>query len=349
MKIGILQNSDPNVSKGWIQSCEKEGLKYTIIDLTKNDWLSVINSTSFSFFVVRPFAFIEAEKTLMDERLYIISKVLNKMIYPSYEELLIHENKRLLSYFLKANNLPHPQTNVFYTVKEASNFLKSKSLPIVAKTSIGASGTGVIVLRDMTQANNYIKNAFSSQGIKRRFGPNRNTGTYENWLKKAYHNPKLLIKKLKFYKSIYKHGQRDFVIFQDFIQHDFEWRIVKIGDSYFGHKKIKEGDKASGTKGINYEVPPIKLFEFAKSICEKHNFSSMALDLFEDRSGDYLINELQTIFGHVQEYILEKNGKRGRYVNTNGTWEFEEGEFNLFESYHLRLLDAISKYEKAKH
>ena len=64
--------------------------------------------------------------------------------------------------------------------------------------------------------------------------------------------------------------QKGFIILQKYIPHDFEWRVVKIGDSYFGHQKIKQGDKASGTKGIDYTAPPLQLLDFARDISNKH-------------------------------------------------------------------------------
>ena len=52
-----------------------------------------------------------------------------------------------------------------------------------------------------------------------------------------------------------------------YIPHDFEWRCVRIGDSYFAHRKRKLGDKASGTKGIDYVNPPESLLDFTRDLC----------------------------------------------------------------------------------
>jgi len=55
-----------------------------------------------------------------------------------------------------------------------------------------------------------------------------------------------------------------------------------------------------------------------------------------------LINELQAIFGHVQSYICEKNGKPGRLIYKKNKWQFEEGVFNSNLSYDLRIENAIA-------
>jgi hypothetical protein len=72
----------------------------------------------------------------------------------------------------------------------------------------------------------------------------------------------------------------------------------------------------------------------------------MAVDLFEDGSGGYVVNELQTIFGHVQDHIMEVDGKPGRYIHQNNQWVFEPGDFNTNESFDLRLKTAIELYEE---
>jgi hypothetical protein len=142
--------------------------------------------------------------------------------------------------------------------------------------------------------------------------------------------------------------QKDYIILQEFVQHSFEWRIVRIGDSYFGHQKVKVGEKASGTKGIDYISPPNELLDFVKDICLRYNFNSMAIDLFEVGKGGYLINEMQCIFGHVQAYICEHNGSPGRFLFKDDKWVFEAGLFNTNLSYDLRLGNVISLLSSTK-
>ena len=74
---------------------------------------------------------------------------LKKPIYPSFEETYIYENKRLLSYWLDINKIPHPKTRVFVKkddVKQYLNNLSTKDFPLVLKSSIGAASTGVKIL-----------------------------------------------------------------------------------------------------------------------------------------------------------------------------------------------------------
>jgi glutathione synthase/RimK-type ligase-like ATP-grasp enzyme len=346
MLIGILSNEDPQSSVKWQLACDKADIPYRVIDLTANTWLDAITHEAFDFFLLKPPGLLERFKILYDERVYIINKVLLKTTFPSYEEIVIYENKKMLAYFLESTGIPHPKTYVMYRKDEVIELIKKVTLPLVGKSSIGASGSGVIILNSKSKIVNYINKSFSGRGIKRRFGPNQVTGTPKNWMYKALKSPQYFVKKIKEYVSIYKDGQKGYVILQEYISHEFEWRVVRIGDSYFAHKKVKYKDKASGSKGIDYVNPPLVLLDFVRDICVRHGFNFMAIDLFEDTKGKYLVNELQTIFGHVQDFIMSVDGIPGRYVFINSQWIFEPGSFNNNESYDLRLKTAVELYER---
>jgi glutathione synthase/RimK-type ligase-like ATP-grasp enzyme len=336
-KFAILKNEMDHSHVRWQTACETFAVDYKIIDLIRNQWLDFVNGDRVDCFLACPAGLTSRFKQLYDERLNIISKVLGLNVFPAYEAVVLHENKRFLSDWLKANRLPHPRTDVFYYKEEALGFTRTARYPIVAKTVLGASGSGVKVLRDVRSAEAYINRAFSGKGISPRVGPNLKMGNLWGRLKRVVRDPAHLNRRLGVYKSVFQDPQRGFVLFQEYVPHEFEWRAVRIGNSYFAHKKIKVGDKCSGTKGIDYVDPPKKLLNFVKNVCENHHFDNMAVDLFDDGEGGYLINEMQTMFGHVQEHILEVNGRPGRYLFKNNRWIFEEGLFNANESYDLRL------------
>jgi glutathione synthase/RimK-type ligase-like ATP-grasp enzyme len=309
--------------------------------------LEEVQKGTYDCFLACPSYLTSHYKTLYDERIHILHKVLGQRVFPGYDAIMLHENKRLLAYWLQANNLPHPETHIFYSKDEAEAFAARAELPIVVKSNIGASGKGVKIFKNRRAAFVYINKVFSKKGVRQKIGPNLKMGDTWRRLKNFIKNAEHRKSRLREYKSIYKDPQRYFVIFQEYVPHDYEWRVVRIGESYFGHQKTKVGDKASGTKGIDYIEPPEKLLNFVKDLCEKYGFYSMAVDLFEGGDSGYLINELQTVFGHVQAFILERDGKPGRYRFSNNKWEFEEGMYNTNLSYDLRLETAIRLLESA--
>ena len=341
MKLSILKNEFDEHHKHWEEACLKFNYDYEIIDITKNSWFEKVLNSKSDGFLICPSSRQEYYKKLYDERLYIIDKVMKRFCYPSYDEVVIHENKKFFSYWLKAQNIPSPKTSVFYDKREAFAFINLENFPIVAKINIGAGGKGVKIFREKLAIKSYVDDAFS-KGIKQEWGPNFKMGNWRNRIKKIINNPSRVKKRIEVYKKVYNEIQKNFVIFQEYIPHKYEWRIVKIGDSYFGHQKILDGEKASGTKGIEYAIPPDKYLDFVKDICKRFNFNSMAIDMFEDGKGGLLVNEMQTVFGHIQEYICEKDGKAGRFLFKDGKWLFEEGIFNTNLSYDLRLKNVVS-------
>lgn len=341
MKFAILKNEFDEGYLNWEKACQKYNCEYQTIDLVSSEWLEIIKTGEFDGFLACPPGREEIYKKLYDERIYILDKVMHKFVYPSYDEISIHENKKYFSYWLQANDLPHPQTWVFYHKSEALNFAENAELPAIGKMNIGASGKGVKIFRDREKIKEYVNEAFN-KGLRQNWGPNLKMGGYSGRIMKIIKDPARILRKLKIYQKNYNATQKDFVLFQEYVPHDFEWRVIKIGDSYFGHQKVKQGDKASGTKGIAYIAPDEKLLDFVSELCRKFEFNCMAVDMFEDGKKGYLINEMQCIFGHVQEYVCEKDGQPGRFVKENDTWKFETGSFNTNLSYDLRIENVLS-------
>ena len=347
IKAIILSNEMKDDHLPWQKACEeyKDQLEYRVVDLTKNAWLDDIQSNSFDILLAKPGGFTSPFKQLYDERIYILNKVLGYSIFPSSDEIFIYENKRFLSFWLKANRIPHPRTDVFYNQKEASEYLEKQVFPLVGKVNIGASGSGVFILKTRNEAVKYLNRTFSGRGAPKRVGPNLGKGGI---FKRGLHyifNPFETFKKLNLYKTIGLDRQIGFVIFQEYIPHDFEWRIVRIGDSFFAHKKLKIGEKASGTLLKEYENPPFPLLDFVKDITDKNKLYSQAVDVFESVKG-YLVNEMQCIFGQSDPFQMLVNDVPGRYLFINNNWIFEGGSFTENACYNLRIAFVIKALSK---
>lgn len=333
----------------WCTALNKQQeVKYQIIDLTKNDWLNRVKEKKIDYIITRPPWLSSKIKKLFDERIFLIDTILKIPIYPTPSEIYIYEDKQFLYSWLEANNLPHPKTDIFYSEKEAIDFINRTDFPIVTKTSIGASGRGIKLVHTIKEAVEYIKETFSTKGTRKKWGPNLRSG---NLIKRALHyfnNPSEIKKKSVIYKNRRLDVQKGFVIFQEYIKHDFEWRIVGIGNSYFAHKKLKKGDKASGSLLKNYDNPPLYLFNFARNVMQSYGFLSQAIDVFENQDGKLLINEMQCMFGQSDPYQMLVNGKPGRYKFFNDNWIFEEGDFARNECFDLRVQHVISILKKSK-
>lgn len=346
IKAAILRNELENDHVRWIDACIKfkDQILYLVIDLTRNDWLDKICEFAPDLLLVKPGGLTSSFKQLYDERLMILVEILGYKCFPTLDEVLIYENKRYFSYWLEANEIPHPETHVFYFREEAVGFIKSTGFPLVGKVNIGGSGSGVKILYDKSEAIKYIKNTFSGKGASKRSGPNmQKPGILKRGSHYIFH-PGDIVSKLNIYKKKRRDLQNQFVILQKYIPHNYEWRVVRIGDSFFAHKKLKIGDKASGTLLKSYDNPPFAIFDFVKRLTDRFSFFSQAIDLFESENG-FLVNEMQCIFGQSDSFQMLVNNKPGRYIYLNNTWSFEEGDFNTNESYDLRVQAALDLFK----
>lgn len=338
LKIIILRNELKDDHLPWIRACEnnKEKLEYRLVNLTSNNWLEEIQKEPFDILLAKPGGLSSPFKQLYDERIYILGITLNYKIFPFPLEIFLYENKRFLASWLKANHIPHPDTFVSYHFDEALKFIKSAVYPLVAKTNIGASGSGVKIIRSVSEGEKYLKAVFSGKGAPQRTGPNTEKGAFINRGLHYIFHPADIRKKLDIYRVKAANPQKGFVIFQEYIPHEYEWRAVRIGDSFFAHKKQKQGDKASGSLLKIYDDPPFELFDFVREITDKYNLYSQAVDIFESGRG-YLVNEMQCIFGQSDPYQMLIENKPGRYCYLNNRWIFEEGDFARQACYDLRL------------
>lgn len=346
-RFAIIGNEYENDHAHWVSACSKfpDKLIFKVVNLVSPDWLEEINEFQPHLCLLKPSGTTSLYRDLYQERVDILVHDMGYPVFPSFDELRIYENKRFFSYWALANGIPHPPTWVLYNKKEANGLLRKNMLPLVGKMNVGASGKGIRFLKTKPEYKRYINKAFT-RGISSSSGPKLRKGhLLQRTLSKLIH-PKEILILLKRYKDIARDKQKGFVILQQYIPHDFEWRAVRIGNSFFAHKKISQRGKASGSLKKGYENPPIELMEFVRELTEKHNFYSVAIDLFEIQPAEYLVNEIQCIFGQSDSFQMMVDGRIGRYRYFEGKWIFDEGDFNSNESYDLRVEYALSMLEE---
>ncbi|WP_052911786.1 ATP-grasp domain-containing protein [Riemerella anatipestifer] len=330
MKLGIL-TSFSGEHKKYIDACECLGVDYEVVDFLSSDWLMNIKQSDADGFLCTSTCDAIERKAILDERHYTIEQILQRPIYPSFKELYIHENKRNMAAWLEANNYPHVHTRVFTNKKEAIDFLDKANYPLVFKSNLGAGSSKVKIVKNKWYAKYFAFSVFPlTEKIR-----SLNFG-------KIYINKFFGLKIFPDFANL----QKFYLLVQDFKPIIHEWRIIKIGDSYFGHQKLLKGNFASGSDAVGWEEPPRELLDMTRELCEKGNFRSMAVDIFETKDGKYYINEIQTMFGSYLNSQMYINGKPGRFLWNGMDYEFQEGEFNLFGSRLLRVEDFLRQLKK---
>lgn len=288
------------------QACIDNDVNYIEIDFLSTDWLNQCRNPQINGFIIRPPCTLQEHKNIFDERVYFINEILKKPTYPSFKELYIYENKRNMALYLEGIDAPHPETKVFLDKKSALQ--KTPHFPVVMKSNIGASGSAVKIIKNNYQYKKMIKKIF------------------------GYIHPEFSLGWIPFvkYKNIpfprIGRSQKHYAILQEFLDIKWEWRMIRIGDSYLGHQKLL-GDNgfASGSELVGWEEPSKELLLLLHNVTEKLNSRCMVLDIFETKEGKFFINEMQTIIGAYRPYQMKINNKPGRFILKENNFIFEEG------------------------
>jgi len=328
MKIGILTDLFKQHLL-YEKSCQTLNINYEIIDICSGKWLENIQrSLHCDGYLVRPMYDYKEQREVYMERLYTIAKLYKKPIYPSYEELMLYENKRNMSNWLIVHRFPHVKTHVFIKKLEAKEFFLHCNYPVVIKSNLGAGALGVEIVKNRHRAKKIINRIFG------RLSPLFALGHPQNRKKWGFDIP------------VHGTAEKHVLLVQKYKKIKWEWRIIKIGNSFFGHQKLLKNQFASGSGIIGWVSPPKDLLYLVKNICDTGNFYSMAVDIFETDENQFFINELQSVFGSYLDYQMKINEIPGRYLFKDGDFVFEKGEFNQFGSCLLRVEHFMELLER---
>ena len=313
--LGIIEEFDDN-HLPYISSCKDLGIRYKTLDISGPDWVQVVRRCGCDAFLVWPSFKVSIWKRMFDERLKIMAEEMHKTIYPTHDEVWLNESKLRMSYWLEANNIPHAKTWVFYSREQALMFAKNAGLPLVVKHDMGSRSAGVEILHDRAELLRYVDRRFG-KGLVCRGADSRDS----EW------------------------GN---VLFQEFIPEIAEWRMIRIGESYFGHQKLIDGTFHSGSGKVGWYDPPRELLDFIRELTDNAGYTAMNVDIFETPDGQFIVNEIQSHFAAYVESQMYIDGKPGRYLYdySNGKWEFEEGVFCRNSCCDLRVKALIDQLDR---
>lgn len=293
------------------------GTRFQIYDIRSPSLFKELRGSACDGLFIRPAHDNNVLRNLFHEAARVLSSESRIRLYPSIRELSIYEAKRTLANFLEINGIPHPPTRVFYDFRSAAEFFQSASFPLIFKTHVGSSANGVEILRSRRQALRLARQLFLRYYLRRAEIDRRS----REW---------------------------GYMIIQEYLESVKEFRIIKIGDSWFGHQKWKTAGQVflSGSGSTRLIDPPKDLLDFCYDIAERFRFTSMDFDVFQDERGDFLINELQTWFGSYNPSQMYIDDVPGRYRKLEGKWVFEPGLYNTYGSFLLRLVHFVQILEQ---
>jgi len=313
--LGIIEEFDNN-HLPYIAACEDIGVHFKTLDISGPDWIQVVRNCGCDAFLVWPSFKVSIQKRMFDERLKIMVDEMHKTIYPTYDEIWLNESKLRMSYWLKAHNIPHTKTWTFYSHDQALKFAKDADLPLVVKHDMGSRSAGVEILHNLTELLHYVNNRFG-KGLVCRGADSRDS----EW---------------------------GYILFQEFLPEVAEWRMIRIGESYFGHQKLTDGAFHSGSGKVGWYNPPVKLLDFIRKLTDNAGYTAINVDIFETPDGNFVVNEIQSHFAAYIESQMYIDGKPGRYLYDYSIreWRFEEGVFCRNSCCDLRVKGLLYQLDK---
>lgn len=312
-RIAMLTRPTTRDAEMFRRACDALGIHHKIIDIDGSSFLEEIREFSPQVCFVRPSHDSAQQRTRHLERIQGLSNLEGMVLYPSLRELSFYESKLSLAYFLQANNIPHPPTWSFLYKHEALEFVATADLPLVFKITSGSGASGVEFVRTIKEARDLINLVFD----------------------RVYYNRQAIDPRT---------GDYGYMLLQQFVPNSREFRIIKIGNRWFGHEKHKMADQEffSGSGHNLWTAPPKDLLDFCHGLATRYGFMAMCFDIFATSTGEYLVNELQTWFGSFSDSQMYIDSVPGAYVRSEeGEWKFQAGNFNTFGSNTLRILDAL--------
>ncbi|UCG42185.1 MAG: hypothetical protein JSU73_09935 [candidate division WOR-3 bacterium] len=309
--IGVVTDTSYYFSHH-VKACQEMRVAYRLVDICQGNWVELVRESGCDAFLASPSTLLSSLRHMFDERLRVLVEDMGYPLYPTYSELWLWESKRRMRDWLVAHEVSHPRTDVFYDRERALAFVEAAEYPLVCKTDTSAAAHGVFVLRNRRAARRMVRRAFG-RGIRPREWDSRDR-------------------------------QRGCVLFQSYVPHHHEWRIVRIGDDYLCRRKTRVGDFASGSGEIGWAAPPRGLLDFAKSVTDEGRFTSMAVDVLvtagDDGKPGYLVNELQCLIGAIKD-PTKRNAHTGRWRLEGEDWRFEPGFFYQNACSNLRVAHVV--------
>ncbi|NDI34864.1 hypothetical protein [Chengkuizengella sediminis] len=335
MKIGIFITPE-GYERPIIEACQEVTVQYELIDIFSHDWIEQFEQANCDGYIIRPPTKTRLWMNLFLSRILLIKDKIEGKCVPDLDSILYYESKIMMLDFYKIHQLPHVPSHTFLNIKEALQFAKeTTSFPKMVKSDGGSGGLGVKKINSRLKLNYQIYKSFFTGNIFRGY---HSFHDFPEYLK-SFVRPLWMYSKTR--RAYYPYSERSqgYIHIQELIDMKTEWRMIRIGKSYFGLRKAKGKNglrSGSGSLG-DWADPPKDLLNLVKEWTDKLNISIMSFDIFEDKEGNYLINEMQVCFGTISPSQMYIDGIPGRYVYVDGEWVFDEGEYCRFNCNLLRI------------
>jgi len=308
MRIAI-HHYKGDFSDRWIEYCQKNQIEYQLVDCYQNDIIEVMRDFDI---LLWSWNLSHFESLQFARELIFSLETMGKIVFPNFKTSYFYDNKVGQKYLLESIDAPCIPSYVFYTKKDALEWIDKTSFPKVFKLSGGAGSMNVKLCHTKKEAEKFVNIAFGKgfplvdrktllkdKFIKFKEKPSSTTTLN---LLKAMVRIFVPTKKEK-----YLTNAKGYIYFQDFVpQNNFDIRIITIGDKAIGMKRLcRDGDfRASGSGKIVYDKNqiPEECIKISFDISKKLSFQCMAYDYIFDENNKPLVVEMSY---HFAPYVYD--------------------------------------------
>jgi len=286
MRIAI-HHRPGSFSDRWIEYCKEKGIDYKIVNAYDSNIVEQVRNCD-AFMWHHHHA--NVNDVLFAKQLIYSLETAGIKCFPNYHTVWHFDDKVGQKYLLEAVEAPLVPSYVFYSKKEALDWIEKTEFPKVFKLRGGAGSKNVMLAHDKKAAKKLVNKAFgkgfaqSSIGNlisedKRKFKEGKVSIPFIIKGIAAYY-----LKPETYHKA--RPSERGYAYFQDFIpNNDHDIRVVVIGNRIMAEKRYcREGDfRASGSGKFEYGSIPDNVIKTAVETARKLKLQCVAFDfIFSD-------------------------------------------------------------------
>ena len=319
MKIAIHHSEGDFFSKHWIAYCEENKLNYILVNAYSNNIIKDLDDID--LFLWHHSNYDHRDALFAKQLLFSLVKK-GIRVFPDFNTNWHFDDKVGQKYLLEAINVPLIPSYVFYTKKEALQWVSETDFPKVFKLRGGSGSSNVKLIRSKDDAKKIINKAFGSgfEQFDRITHLKYRIGNFKSGKEGFSAVIKGLIR--LFIGSKYSNNsprEKGYVYFQDFIpNNDSDIRVIVIGDKAFAIKRMvrKNDFRASGSGHLVYSKESINIecIKIAFDVNKKLGSQCTAFDFVFDHNNSPKIVEIS--YGFVPSAYEKCSG----YWDENLNW-----------------------------
>src|SRR5664279_4167064 len=284
--IHILAGS---FSDRWIKYCDENQVSYKLVNCYDYDIVAQLNDCDGLMWHWNQ---NDYKAALFARQLTLSLEKKGIKVFPNVNTAWHHDDKLGQKYLLESIDAPLVKSYVFFSKKDAMDWLDTTTFPKVFKLRGGAGSVNVSLAKTKDKAKSLINTAFGKgfshidrfSRLKDRF-----------WVLKRDKNKSAIRGVLSGFARIviptevekFSHNEKGYIYFQDFLPaNEYDTRLVVIGNRCFGVRRYcRKGDfraSGSGIKAYEPELFDKSSIDIAFKITKKLKAQSVAFDFIWD-------------------------------------------------------------------